>query len=398
MKLAYYPGCSLGGTAIEYHLSTKKTAEILGIELEEIDDWNCCGATSAHNTDKLLSLALPARNLAIAEQTGLDVLAPCAACYNRFRATEHTVREDAVMKERIEKVINMPYEATNKTISALEWLVEGIGLDKIKEKVTSPLAGMKVASYYGCLLVRPSAYTGFDDVENPQSMDDIMTALGATAVDWAFKSECCGAALATSRPDIGSKMVFNILKNAQEAGADCIVTACPLCMMNLDMRQASAEKAANEKIDMPIYYVTELLAIAAGVSPNEVGVNKHFVEANKYLDAVAAERARLELEAEKAKAEEAAKAEKGAKPELPPEELEKKVAAMVKGFEKNPDKMASRLIEDEERAAILAEIIVEDAKKVTKLAELMITDKEKAAKAADAYVTGELRKREKANQ
>lgn len=391
MKVAYYPGCSLDSTAIEYHISTKKTAEILGVDLVEIEDWNCCGATSAHNTDKLLSLALPARNLAIAEQSGLDVLAPCAACYNRFRNTEYAVREDAEMKEKIERVIDMPYSASNKTISALEWLVDEVGLDKIKEKVTNPLLGMKVASYYGCLLVRPQAHTGFDDVEDPQSMDNIMKALGATAIDWSYKSECCGAALATSRPDIGNKMIFDVLKNAKDSGAECIVTACPLCMMNLDMRQAGAEKAFNEKIDLPIYYVTELLAIAAGESPNSVGVNKHFVEANKYLDRLTAEKAQLQLEAEKAKAEDEAKEE------LSPEELEKKVNAMVKGFEKNPEKMALRLIEDEERAKILAEIVTQDEKKVSKLAELMITDKEKATKAAEAYVTGELKKREKVN-
>lgn len=389
MKLAYYPGCSLGSTAIEYHVSTKKTAELMGVDLVEIEDWNCCGATSAHNTDQLLSLALPARNLAIAEQTGLDILAPCAACYNRFRATEHAVRGDSAMQEKIEKVIDMPYSASNKTVSALEWLTETIGLDKIKSSVTNSLEGMKVASYYGCLLVRPEVITSFDDVEDPQSMDDVMRALGATAIDWSFKSECCGAALATSRPDVGNKMIYEVLKNAKESGADCIVTACPLCMMNLDMRQSMVEKAFGEKINLPIYYVTELVAIAAGETPKSVGVHKHFVEATKYFDRLAEEQERLRIEAEKAKAEAEARAN------MSPEELEKKVAAMMKGFEKNPERMASRLIEDDERAKVLAEIIIEDEKKTRRLAEFMVTDREKAAKAADAYVTGELRKREK---
>lgn len=391
MKLAYYPGCSLESSAIEYHLSTKKSAEILGVDLVEIDDWNCCGATSAHNTNKLLSIALPARNLALAEKEGLDVMAPCAACYNRFRHTEAAVRKDVEMQEKIGQIIDMPYTASNKTISALEWLVEGVGLDKIKEKVTKPLTGMKAASYYGCLLVRPQAYTGFDDVEDPQSMDDIVKTLGATAVDWSFKSECCGAALATSRPEIGNKMIYEVLKNAKESGADCIVTACPLCMMNLDMRQPGAVKANNDAFDIPVYYITELLAIAAGVEPNAVGVNKHFVEANNYL---------VELEKNKellAEEEAKAAAEAQAKAEMSPEELEKKVTAMVKGFEKNPEKMSLRLIEDEERAKILAELVVADEKKVSKIAELMITDKDKAVKVAEAFVTGELKKREKAD-
>ncbi len=391
MKVAYYPGCSLGSTAIEYDISTKKVAEIFEIELKEIEDWNCCGATAAHNTDILLSLALPARNLAIAEKTGLDILAPCAACYNRFRNSEYAVRNDAAMQEKIEKVIDMPYSASNKTLSILEWLIDLIGLDKIKSKVTNPLQGMKVASYYGCLLVRPEAYTGFDDVENPQIMDNIMETLGATVVDWSHKSECCGAALATSRPDIGNRTIYNILKNAKDSGAECIVTVCPVCMMNLDMRQAGVEKAFKEKFDIPVFYITELLAIAAGENPNAVGLNKHFVEANKYLDRLVEEQARLKMEAEKAAAEAQAKAD------MTPEELEKKVAALVKGFEKNPERMASRLIEDEERAQVLAEILVADEKRARKLAELMITDKDKAPKAADAYVTGELRKREKVN-
>ncbi len=389
MKLAYYPGCSLESSAIEYHVSTKKSAEILDVDLVEIDDWNCCGATSAHNTNKLLSIALPARNLALAEKDGLDVLAPCAACYNRFRNTEHAVRGDAEVREKVAQVIDMPYTASNKTISVLEWLVEDIGLDKIKEKISQPLTGMKAASYYGCLLVRPESHTGFDDVEDPQSMDKIVKALGATAVDWSFKSECCGAALATSRPEIGNKMIYEVLKNAKDSGAECIVTACPLCMMNLDMRQPGAVKANNDQFNIPVYYITELLAIAAGIEPNAVGVNKHFVEANSYL---------TELEKNKAQlAEQEAKEAAEAKEELSPEDMEKKVAAMVKGFEKNPEKMALRLIEDEERAKILAELVVADEKKVSKIAELMITDKDKAVKVAEAFVTGELKKREKAD-
>lgn len=390
MKLAYYPGCSLESSAIEYHLSTKKSAEILGVDLVEIEDWSCCGATSAHNTNKLLSLALPARNLAIAEKNGLNVMAPCAACYNRFRNTEHAVREDSEVREKIEQIIDMDYSASNKTISVLEWLVEDIGIDKIKEKVTRPLEGMKVASYYGCLLVRPQAHTGFDDVEDPQSMDNIVKALGATAIDWSYKSECCGASLATSRPDIGNKMIYDVLKNAKDSGAECIVTACPLCMMNLDMRQAGAEKAFQDKIDLPIYYVTELLAIAAGVTPNEVGVNKHFVEANNYLNKLAADQVKAQAEAQEKEAATANDTE-----EISPEDLEKKVAAMIKGFEKNPEKMALRLVEDEEKAKILAEVVTQDEKKMSKVAELMITDKEKAVKVAEAFVVGELKKREK---
>ncbi len=386
MRFAYYPGCSLDGSALEYGLSTEKTAELLGIELEEIDDWNCCGATSAHNTNKMLSLALPARNLAIAEKSGLDVVAPCAACYNRFRNTHHVVKHDKAMSEKINQIINMEYNAENDILSVLELLVAKAGIDKIKEKVVNPLRTMKAASYYGCLLVRPLEHTGFDDVEDPQSMDNIMKAIGAEAIDWSFKTECCGAALATSRPDIGNKLIYDVLKNAKDSGAECIVTACPLCMMNLDMRQAGALKANKDNFAMPIYYVTELVAIACGLNPREVAVDKHFVEAEKYLKLVAQRAKEAPEKPEKASAQGAGGTD---------DKLQKKIAAFVTSFEKQPDKMAARLLADEEQAKILVQIVSSDEAKVAKLAELMASDQEKASKVAEAYVKAELKKLEK---
>lgn len=392
MKVAYYPGCSLEGSAIEYGVSTKRTAEILGVELVEIEDWNCCGATSGHNTDILLSIALPARNLAIAEKTGLNVLAPCAACYNRFRNAEHQVRSDSKIKDQVEQVIDMEYKAENETYSILNYLTEQVGLDKIAEKVTKPLKGMKAACYYGCLLVRPEGHTGFDDTEYPQSMDNIVKTLGAEAVEWSYKTECCGAALGTSRPDVGQKMIAAVLKNAKESGAECIVTACPLCMMNLDMRQKSAEKSSGEKFDLPIYYVTELLAIACGDSPEKVKADKHFVEALSYLKQVSKRAEEITLKEQQQAEAKAAPAQEDA------EKIQKKTQAFIKSLQKNPEKIAAKLIEDEERAAILAEIVQGDEKKLQKIAELLATDNDKAVKAAEAYVTGELKKREKSKE
>lgn len=403
MKIAYYPGCSSEGSAIEYDLSTRKTALMLETDLEELEDWNCCGATSAHNTNKLLAQSLPARNLAIAERSGMDlILAPCAACYNRLHSTELAARKNDALREQIQEVIDMDFKALTSTISVLEWLDSKVGIEKIKAKAINPLKGMKAACYYGCLLVRPPEHTGFDDTEDPQSMDRIVRALGAETVDWSFKVECCGAALATSRPEIGAKMIYDVITNAKAAGAQCLVTACPLCMLNLDMRQAGAEKMFKEKLNLPIYYVTELVAIAGGASPVEVGVGKHFVEAITYLEALPARAAEMEAAAPQ-------KDKKGAKAKLTGESdgevadseevaaLQKKIDAMIKGFNKNPDKMAARLIEDEERAKILVEVISGDEKKINRLAELMVTDKEKAVKAAEAFVTGELKKREKGN-
>lgn len=393
MKMAYYPGCSQEGSSIEYGLSTERTAELMGVELVEIEDWNCCGATSGHNTNKLLSLALPARNLAIAEKTGLDILVPCAACYNRFRTTELTVREDSEMREKIEQLIDMEYEAKNETISVLDLLANKLGPEKIKENVKQPLKAMKAACYYGCLLVRPVHHTGFDDPEDPQTMDTIVQALGAETVDWSHKTECCGAALATSRPEIGKRMTYEILKNARDAGAECIVTACPLCMMNLDMRQAGVENEFREKFGLPIYFVTELVAAACGDAPEKVGTNRHFVEAVEYLKSLPAKAAQMEAEEQEKKKKKTSKSEPANEEEAAL--MKKKIDAMVKAFEKNPGKTAKRIVEDEERAGILAEIISGDEKKTAKLAELMITDKEKAGKTAEALINGELKKRQK---
>ncbi|HNX27912.1 MAG TPA: CoB--CoM heterodisulfide reductase iron-sulfur subunit B family protein [Syntrophomonadaceae bacterium] len=393
MKVAYYPGCSLEGSAIEYGVSTKRTAEILDFELMEIEDWNCCGATSGHNTDILLSIALPARNLAIAEKTGLNVLAPCAACYNRFRNAEHQVRNDSRIREKVEKVIDMEYKAENKTYSILDYLTEQVGLDKIAEKVTNPLKGMKVACYYGCLLVRPKGHTGFDDSEYPQSMDNIMKTLGAEAREWAYKTECCGAALGTSQPEVGQKMIAAILRNAKEAGAECIVTACPLCMMNLDMRQKSTEKSTGEKFALPVYYVTELIAVACGDSPEKVKADKHFVEALSYLKEVKQRAVDIALKEKEQAETKAAPAE-----EADEEKIQKKVQAFIKSLEKSPEKIAAKLIEDEGQALLLAEIVSADEKKRQKLAELLATDNDKAIKAAQAYIAGELKKREKSQE
>ncbi len=406
MEIGYYPGCSGGGSGVEYKLSTLKTAEMFGIKLRELEDWNCCGATSAHNTNKLLSLALPARNLAIMEKMNLDtLLAPCAACYNRHRAVEVETKNDEALREKIQQAIDMEFSARTTTISILEWLVRDVGIEAIQNKVEKPLKGMKAACYYGCLLVRPTAHTGFDDPEQPNTMDQVMTALGAQAVDWPYKTECCGAALATSRPDIGSKIIYEVIRNAKDAGAECIVTACPLCMLNLDMRQAKVAKTMGVKLDMPIYYITEMVALAGGYTPNEIGVPRHFVEAMGYLNSLPEKAAALAAEEEAQKPKKAAKAavspgagqaDGAAEPAVDAEAVQKKIEAMLKGIQKSPDKIAARLIEDPERAKVLAELMAHDEKKSLKIAELMVTDKDKATKVADAFVTGELKKRDKA--
>ncbi|MHB8172244.1 MAG: CoB--CoM heterodisulfide reductase iron-sulfur subunit B family protein, partial [Thermincolia bacterium] len=206
MKYAYYPGCSLHSLAAEYDHSVLEMCGRLGIEMKEIPDWNCCGASSAHSTNHLLSLAIPARNLAIAEEQGLDVVAPCAACYQRLATVQHETRRDAKIKEKVNKVLGgRTYEAKNEVKSILDILVE-YGIDNLAAKVEKPLAGVKVACYYGCYLVKPPKICSVDDAENPMKMDKIMEALGAEVIQWPYKSECCGGSLVFTNPDIVLKL------------------------------------------------------------------------------------------------------------------------------------------------------------------------------------------------
>jgi len=280
VKYSYYPGCSLSSTGLEYGLSTRYVAKKIGMELHEIPDWNCCGATAAHSMNHDLALALPARNLALVEKQGLglEIAIPCAACYSRMKYAIQAARSSEKERQKIEEIIEMPYEAKNDAICLLEAFAREDAQAAVKEKIVKSLNGLKVASYYGCLLVRPAGVTQFDDNENPQSMDNLMTLIGAKPVNWAFKTECCGASHQVDAPKVARPLIYNILRNAKANGAEAIVTACPLCMMNLDMREFEFNKAKKE-FDIPVYYFTELLGMAMGADPKELGMEKHFTPA-----------------------------------------------------------------------------------------------------------------------
>lgn len=285
MKYAYFPGCSLSSTGIEYDMSTKETAKALDIDLWEIPEWNCCGASSGHLTNHLLALALPARNLAIAEEAGLDVAIPCAACYARCKATEVAVNDSEEMKKTIQEVIERKYEGNSKARSLLDVMANDIEQDKINEKIAMKLEGLKAACYYGCLLVRPLEL-GFDDPEDPQSMDRLLQGVGIETVEWSHKTECCGASHPTTKAEVGLKMLERIFAAAKESGANCIVTACPMCLNNLDMRQGQVEKTFKQKYDLPIFYFTELLGLSFGIEPKKLGLDKHFVDAMPLVNKV----------------------------------------------------------------------------------------------------------------
>lgn len=278
MKTGYFPGCSLHSTAKNYEASTQSVLNTLGVQLEEIPDWNCCGSTPAHQTDHLLALALPARNLAQAEKAGMtEVMAPCAACFNHLRTAEIECKDKPETKEKVEKAIEMKLNNSVHILSILELLVDRLGIDAIAKKVKRPLKGLKVAPYYGCMLTRPAKIAQFDHPTNPTSMDQLLEALGATVVPWGAKTDCCGAAHVLTRLEVVVELSGRIVHQAKDAGADTIATACPMCMSNLDLRQGAVAKATGRETKVPVMYLTEIMGMALGIPTSQLGVGKHVV-------------------------------------------------------------------------------------------------------------------------
>ncbi|MGB9878023.1 MAG: CoB--CoM heterodisulfide reductase iron-sulfur subunit B family protein [bacterium] len=276
MKVAYFPGCSLHSTGVEFDISVREVCKELGIELEEIEGWVCCGATSAHATNHLLSLALPAYSLALAERMDVeDVVAPCAACYNRLKHAAVLCQNEETFK-KVKEVLPIQWENRLRVRNLLDLFSEM--LDEIKAKVKSPLSDLKLACYYGCLLLRPPHICQFDDPENPQTMENLMRTCGAQVVDWAFKTECCGANLTIPRSDLVVELTYRILKSAKSAGADAIVTACPFCHLNLDARQADVQRVKGEIFNIPILYFTQVVGLALGIPAKKLGLRRHLVD------------------------------------------------------------------------------------------------------------------------
>ena len=276
MKVSYYPGCSLHGTAKEYDQSVRSVSGALGIELEEIEDWSCCGATSAHSTNFKLSVALPARDLIAAERKVQDVMIPCAACFNRFKTAEHHLRKDAALKAEVEEIVGGRYQGSVAIRNPIDIICRDVGLEALSAKVAKRLAGLKPVSYYGCLLLRPPDVCRFDDAENPVLLDKILATLGAEVRPWSFKTDCCGGSLTISKTQIVVGMVDRLMEMAREAGANCLVTACPVCMANLDMR-------SSEGNGLPVFYFTELAALAMGLEGPEGWFSLHRTDPRSLL-------------------------------------------------------------------------------------------------------------------
>jgi heterodisulfide reductase subunit B len=293
-KYAFYPGCTLHSTGVEFGLSSELVCDALGLEMVEIDDWNCCGASSAHSMDHTLFLALPARNLVKAQETGLaDLAIPCAACYSRLAAADLALQQDEAFRARLESVLDFEYEGRVRPRSLLDILANDLSREQLAGQVAKPLAGLKVASYYGCLLVRPPAYTGlWDDPEHPQSMDYVSELLGAEVVAWSYGVDCCGGSLTLNRSDVVVHLVDKLARAAREAGAEALVTACPMCMANVDGRQKYRggpplpRPAKPDYEPLPIFYFTELMALAYGL-PLAKALGKHLVDPRPLLGRLA---------------------------------------------------------------------------------------------------------------
>ena len=276
MEIGFYPGCSLKGTSSEYAQSTLALAKVFDINLKEITDWNCCGATAAHNLNHELAVALPARVLALAERDGMtEIVVPCAACYNRLSVTQHELNKDKGLKARVEDILQMPLSGAIEIMNVMQFIDKYIA-DKIEEKVIKPF-DQQVVCYYGCLLVRPQEVLNFDRLEDPQSMDTLMSKIGATPMEWGYKTECCGAGFSVSRTDIVAKLSGKIVKDAVDRGAKAIIVACPMCQSNLDMRRPQINSYLKMKTDIPAMYITQAIGLAVGISREELGLKKLFV-------------------------------------------------------------------------------------------------------------------------
>jgi heterodisulfide reductase subunit B len=276
MNYAFYPGCSLHSTGLEYGLSTRAVFSHLGADLIELPDWNCCGASSAHALSHTIALALPARNLAIAQRANQDLVISCAACFSRMKSTALTLEREPETRAEIEELVGFHYSGETEIRPALGVVFEDFGLETIAEAAQNPLQGLNLVPYYGCLLVRPPEVAQFDDPENPHIMSDLLRAAGAHVLEWSYATDCCGGSLSLSRSDVVQNLVGRLVEHAREAGADALVTACPLCQVNLEMRQSSEP-------EMPVFYFTELLGLAFGIPEADRWWKKHLIDPRPLL-------------------------------------------------------------------------------------------------------------------
>ncbi len=277
-EYSFYPGCTAHSTGLEYSLSLHAVAHVLDIELKEIDDWNCCGGAAASSISNLLGLALPARNIAKAQERSLPLAIPCPGCFNATRRAQHALSEESEMKSQLEEIVEFEYKPGLEIVAMHQVFLEPDVLERLAESVKKPLRGLKVASYYGCALVRRPEIVQMGDHENPIFLDRLVELLGGEPIDWSYKTDCCGADLAMTHGKVASEIADTIVGMAAEAGADCLMTSCGLCQVNLDMRQTG--RLASK---LPIFYFTELMGIALGLPGRRQWWGMHIVSPKPLL-------------------------------------------------------------------------------------------------------------------
>lgn len=276
MKIGLYPGCSLEASSREYLESLRAIAPKIGLEMEEVEQWNCCGASSAHALDHLLSVSLPASILAQAEKQNLsEVMVPCAACYSRLAAAKHELGEDSRLRERVVSHLATPYQGTTELRTILDVFEKLLTPERVKSFPQK--FSRKVVCYYGCLLVRPPKITQAQRVEDPQQMEDILKRIGAQPLEWGMKTECCGASFSITRTDLVGSLSGKILEDATLRGAEAIIVACPMCHANLDMRRNEIERVMKKKYSLPVLFITQAVGLALGIAPEKLGMRRHFV-------------------------------------------------------------------------------------------------------------------------
>ena len=285
MEVSFYPGCTAHSTGLEYTLSIKAVFDALKVKLNEIDDWNCCGAAAAHSMSNLLGLALPARNIAKAQMRDLPLAVPCAGCFNAIKRAQYALQHDPGMKKQLEEVVKFKYKDNLDVKLMHDVIFEYIGLNALKKQVKKPLKGLKTVSYYGCALVRNPKIVKMGDHENPMFLDAIVDALGGEVVDWSYKTDCCGASLVVTRTDLVRKLSQRLLSMAREAEADCIVTGCTMCQSNLDTRQEELKRDAGGKFNLPVLYFTELIGLALGHKDVKKWLGRHITDPIRVLRA-----------------------------------------------------------------------------------------------------------------
>lgn len=287
MKYTYYPGCSVKSTAVLYQESIDAISGHLDLELEELEDWNCCGATAYMSVKELMSFASSARNLALAEKFHRDIVTPCSACYLVLAKTNHYFNDYPDIRKKLGKALEaggLSYSGNIRVRHLLDVVVNDVGFDRISSLVKKKLSGLRVAPYYGCQVVRPEL--GFDDPDEPECMDKLIESLGAKCVPYSMKTKCCGASLMGTQEELALRLCKNLLLDAENAGAHCLVTLCPLCQMNLDVYQGKVNSLFGTKFNLPVLYFTQLIGLALEIPTRDLGLHRLAVSMNKQIKSI----------------------------------------------------------------------------------------------------------------